>query len=178
MHRKEEESDWCQVPAINMLMNSFSCLFLFIRGGCRESWVFRTPISSLQAADIMTLDNISWLGAQISPLPLSHHFHLSVIINQSEASLSKPITHNKAISMSSAFYQFRSCSWRPHFSSCVSFTPPASGERERERVSSSVFRPGCSQHSVVAPSSNFNHNVVHLGALKTSQSVVFPHQSL
>ena len=137
MHRKEEESDWCQVPAINMLMNSFSCLFLFIRGGCRESWVFRTPISSLQAADIVTLDNISWLGAQISPLPLSHHFHLSVIINQSEASLSKPITHNKAISMSSAFYQFRSCSWRPHFSSCVSFTPPASGVRVK-RVSSSL----------------------------------------
>ena len=46
------------------------------------------------------------------------------------------------------------------------------------RVSSSVFRPGCSQHSVVAPSSNFNHNFVHLEALKTSQSVVFPHQPL
>ena len=132
MHRKEEESDWCQVPAINMLMNSFSCLFLFIRGGCRESWVFRTPISSLQAADIMTLDNISWLGAQISPLPLSHHFHLSVIINQSEASLSKPITHNKAISMSSAFYQFRSCSWL-HISVLVSALHPPHPVRERER---------------------------------------------
>ena len=58
MHREEEESDWCQVPAINMLMNSFSCLFLFIRGGCRESRVFRTQVSSLQAAGpvIITLN--------------------------------------------------------------------------------------------------------------------------
>ena len=175
MHRKEEESDWCQVPAINMLMNSFSCLFLFIRGGCRESWVFRTPISSLQAADIMTLDNISWLGAQISP-----HLCLTTSTSVSSSTNQRPLCQNQShttrLFLWAQLFISSEAVLGVHISVLVSALHPP--HPVRERVSSSVFRPGCSQHSVVAPSSNFNHNVVHLGALKTSQSVVFPHQSL
>ena len=61
-----------------------------------------------------------------------------------------------------------------HIAQRVSFTPSASGASSR----AAECPPQCSQHSVVAPSSNFNHNSVHQGALKTSQSVVLPQQSL
>ena len=177
MHREEEEGDWCQVPAINMLMNSFSCLFLFIRGGCRESWVFRTQVSSLQAAGpvIITLNLTIFPG----PRPWSH-LCLTTSTSVSSSTYQRPLcqnqSHTTTLFLWARLFIISEAVLGVHISVLVSALHPP--HPVRERVSSSVFRPGCSQHSVVAPSSNFNHNFVHLGALKTSQSVVFPHQSL
>ena len=132
MHRKEEESDWCQVPAINMLMNSFSCLFLFIRGGCRESWVFRTPISSLQAADIMTLDNISWLGAQISP-----HLCLTTSTSVSSSTNQRPLCQNQShttrLFLWAQLFISSEAVLGVHISVLVSALHPPHPVRERER---------------------------------------------
>ena len=161
--------------AINMLMNSFSCLFLFIRGGCGWSWVFRTHITHLQPAPgaIIIRPNLTTFPVPRpdlqSPLPAQ-------VWSATNQRPSVKTDHTTRPSLLWAWSQFRSCSW-VQISLLVSALHPPHPVREL-RVSSSVFRPGCSQHSVVAPSSNFNHNFVHLEALKTSQSVVFPHQPL
>ena len=161
--------------AINMLMNSFSCLFLFIRGGCGWSWVFRTHITHQPAPGAVIIrpnmttfpvprpDLQSPLPAQVSSSPNERP---SVKTNHTQQG---HLCSEPGLSLEAAL--------RSKNFTLVSALHPPHPVREL-RVSSSVFRPGCSQHSVVAPSSNFNHNFVHLEALKTSQSVVFPHQPL
>ena len=160
--------------AINMLMNSFSCLFLFIRGGCGWSWVFRTLITPQPApGSVIIRPNMTTFPVPRpdlqSPLPAQ------VSSSSNERPSVKTNHTHKAISALSLDSVWKLLSG-PNFTLVSALHPP---HPVRElRVSSSVFRPGCSQHSVVAPSSNFNHNFVHLEALKTSQSVVFPHQPL
>ena len=122
-----------------------------------------------------SLSDPTWQHFPSRGLISSHHFQLRCHHHPMRGPLSRPITHNKAISALSLDSVKKLLSG-PNFTLVSALHPP---HPVRElRVSSSVFRPGCSQHSVVAPSSNFNHNFVHLEALKTSQSVVFPHQPL
>lgn len=85
--------------AINMLMNSFSCLFLFIRGGCGWSWVFRTHITHLQPAPgaVIIRPNLTTFPVSRPDLT-SHHFQLGCHHQPMRGPLSRPITHNKAIS--------------------------------------------------------------------------------
>ena len=113
--------------AINMLMNSFSCLFLFIRGGCGWSWVFRTHITHQPAPGAVIIrpnmttfpvprpDLQSPLPAQVSSSPNERP---SVKTNHTQQG---HLCSEPGLSLEAALGS--------KFHSCVSFTPPASGAR-------------------------------------------------
>ena len=84
--------------AINMLMNSFSCLFLFIRGGCDGPWYSGHSSQSPGPRHYQPSWQYFLASGPRSHLR-PHHFQLKCHHHPMGGALSKPITHNnKAIS--------------------------------------------------------------------------------